>query len=135
MGPREEDWPIAGRLDTRLRAVARQVGLCPRHEELLTCPACDVTKPLPADLSTALNAWLDALVTRVGRQGLSDVCRRVPPPPAYAACARCGASRRCGACQADYGRAVFHAIGLTAAEQATWEALLAACRARQPKRG
>jgi hypothetical protein len=55
--------------------------------------------------------------------------------PAYAACAHCGTSRQCGACQADYGRAVFHAIGLTAAEQATLDAMLAACRTRQPKRG
>jgi hypothetical protein len=124
-----------GRLASRLQALVRQAGLCPRHETMPWCPACDVPEPLPVDLSTMLDTLIDALVTRVGRQGLSDVWPRVPPPPAYAAYARCGTSRRCAVCQADYGRAVFHAIGLTAAEQATLDALLAACRARERERG
>jgi hypothetical protein len=123
------------RLESRLQALARQAGLCPRHETMPWCPACDVPEPLPVDLSTMLDTLIDALVTCVGRQGLRDVCLRVPRPPAFDACARCGTSRQCGACQADYGRAIFDTIGLTATERALLERALAECRARQAKRG
>jgi hypothetical protein len=120
--------------EQRLRLLARRLG-CPQHVQLLFCPTCDEDAPLPMDLSTRVHALIDAIVARVGPERIRAIVLRVPPPPAYAACARCGGtSRRCGACQADYGRALFHAIGLTAAEQATWEALLAECRARERER-
>ena len=120
------------RYSRRLAALARQLG-CPRHETPLTCPACDVPPPLPVDLSTLLDTLIDALVTRVGRQGLRAVCLRVPRAPAFNACARCGTKRQCVACGADYGRALLQAISLTATEQAIVDRALAACRARDGK--
>ncbi len=115
--------------------MARQAGLSPRHEQLLTCPACDVSEPLPADLSATLDTLLDALVTRIGPEGIRMVFLRVPPPPAYAACARCGTSRRqCGACQVDHAKRVWREIGLTEAEETQWRVLLATARAQDRQR-
>jgi hypothetical protein len=113
----------------RLTRLARQLG-CPTHEAPLTCPACEVPPPLPADLSTMMDALADTIVTRIGREALRAVCLRVPLPPIFDACARCGRGRKCGACQADHTQALLQAIGLTADEQTMVERALAACRAR-----
>ncbi len=112
----------------------RQAGLCPRHERRPFCAPCESPELLPAPLSTGVGDFIEAIVARVGPEGLRVAFLRVPPPPVYGRCGRCGGPRQCGACQADYGRAVFHAIGLTAAEQATLDALLADCRARERER-
>jgi hypothetical protein len=122
------------RYDRRLHTLSRRLGLrCPRHEERLTCPMCDVPPPLPADLSAMQDVIIDTILTRIGREALRVVCRRVPRAPAFNACARCGTARQCVACGADYGRALLQAIGLTATEQAIVARALAECRARDGK--
>jgi hypothetical protein len=118
----------------RLAALARQVG-CPVHGALLSCPGCDVPEPLPEPLSTGVGEFIEAVLARIGREGIRAICLRVPPPPGQRPCGRCGGSRQCPSCQEEYRQAIFGHIELTAAEQAMLDALLAECRARERERG
>jgi hypothetical protein len=112
----------------RLRTIARQLG-CPIHGTLPYCPTCQPLAPLPAALSTGIGELIDAIVARVGVEAIRAVCLRAPRPPAYGPCARCGTPRQCGACEVRYNKQLFRAIGLTAAEEAQIEGLMALGRA------
>jgi hypothetical protein len=120
-------------LKRRLSALARQAGF-PVHISRLWCPVCDVPEPLPGPLSTGVGDFIEAIFARVGVEGVRAACLRVVPPPEPRSCWRCGGPRQCASCQEAYGKAIFDAIALTATEQATWEALLAECRAQDSKR-
>jgi hypothetical protein len=120
-------------LKRRLSALTRQVG-CSVHGSLLSGPSCDVPEPLLEPLSTGVGDVVEAIFARVGVEGIRAAFRRVPPPPVQRPCGRCGGARRCGQCQECYGKAIFDAISLTAAEQATWDAVLAECRVQDAKR-
>jgi hypothetical protein len=132
--PREEHVAAMRQLASRLQTLARQAGLCPHHETRPVCSPCESPGPLPEPLATMLDGLISAIVARVGTEGIRAAHLRVPPPPAPPPCRHCGGPRHCASCQEEYGKAIFGEIVLTAAEQATWEALLADCRARQRQR-
>jgi hypothetical protein len=121
-------------LARRLARVKAQMGVCATHGAPMACPACDVPEPLPEPLATMLDRLISAIATRVGAEGLRAIMRRVPRPE-QRLCEHCGGSRQCGDCKVRYAQAVFGHIGLTAAEQAMLDTVLAECRVQDSKRG
>jgi hypothetical protein len=124
-----------GRLASRLQALVRQAGLCPRHEMRPVCSPCESPEPLPEPLSTGVGDFIEAIFARVGSEGIKAILLRVPRPPVQRPCGRCGGPRQCPSCQEEYMKAVLDEIELTAEEQAMLDALLAECRARERGRG
>jgi hypothetical protein len=115
------------RYTQRLSRVARVLG-CPVHGEALVCPVCEPESPLPEALATGMETLTNAIVVRVGQDGLRAICRWVPMPPVYKRCGRCGSARTCLACREQHSQALLRAIELTTDEQAQLGALLAVCR-------
>ena len=112
----------------RVSSMARILG-CPEHAEVLVCRSCDAPEPLPEPLHTGLDALIDAIVARVGREGVQAAWRRLPAPPPLPPCRRCGGhARQCARCLESFGRRLFQEIGLTDAEQHALDGLLATCR-------
>ena len=111
----------------RLSALAHQLG-CPVHGSPLSCPVCDPPEPMPEPLTTAAGDFINAILARVGREGLRAAALQVTPPPVHDTCPRCGTRRQCGACQVRHTKALLREIQLTSDEQATLETILATCR-------
>jgi hypothetical protein len=65
----------------RLSRVARALG-CPIHGERLSCPACEVPDPLPEPLTTSAGDFIQAILTRVGPEGIRAGYQRVGPAAA-----------------------------------------------------
>jgi hypothetical protein len=118
------------RYDRRLQTLARQLG-CRRDGELLSCPACDEKEPMPESLAAGMDALINAIVARVGAAGIRAAHQRVPWLPISDICPRCGTRRECGTCVARHTKAFLREIGLTPAEEAQLQDLLATCRALQ----
>jgi hypothetical protein len=121
-------------LKRRLSALAHQLGVCQTHGAPLSCRTCEPPKPLPEPLSAMLERLNNAIVARVGAEGVRAIMLRVPPP-AQRPCSRCCRDhRRCRDCSVEYAQAVYGAIGFTTEEQAMVDAIRAECRAQAAKR-
>jgi hypothetical protein len=113
-------------INRRLHALARVFG-CPDHGESRLCAECDA-EPMPDWLKTGMETFMDAFLARVSQAEIRQAIDRVPEPVTER-CAGCGGIRTCVACTEKYAKALFKAIGLTPAEEATLQALTSKVRA------
>jgi hypothetical protein len=113
----------------RLSRLAQSFGLtCRLHEETLTCPTCQPQAPYPEFLATAIHAFINHIVDRIGHEALRAAALMVPRLPVQELCGRCGTRQTCMRCQVRYGHALLAAIGLTDDERALLDSMLDTCR-------
>ena len=97
---------------SRLKKVAQSLG-CQLHEESLVCLRCEPPEPYPEPVATGMDTLIEAIIDRVGREGIKAAALRVGRPPLQEPCARCGTRRKCMRCQVRQGHALLHHISAT----------------------